>query len=67
MTSEKIKNGILALLRKNDRIGLTITELVSKTGYSRSSIRTAIAYLEGSKKIHYINIGMAKLYRMDQK
>lgn len=67
MTIENIRNSILELLRINKYIGLTITDLVSKSNYSRSSIRTALAYLEGNKQVTYVNIGMAKLYRKAKK
>lgn len=57
--SESIKK----LLEKN-REGLTITEIVSRSKFSRSTIRTILANLEGAKKVSYKKIGMAKVYTL---
>ncbi len=54
---------IIGFLRKNDN-GLTITELVSLSRLSRSTIRVALARSEGAGKISFRNIGMAKVYVM---
>ncbi len=54
---------ILKLLKKNKE-GLTITELVKKSKYSRSTIRTGLAYLDGARKIKFRNVGMAKVYNI---
>ncbi|MCR4327095.1 MAG: hypothetical protein NUV46_00765, partial [Nanoarchaeota archaeon] len=47
--------------------GKTITELVNISNFSRSAVRTVIAKLEGANKIHFINIGMAKVYFLNEK
>jgi len=51
---------ILTLLKKSQ--GLTITEVVEQSEFSRSTIRTILAKLEGAKKISFRRIGMAKVY-----
>ncbi len=52
---------ILKVLKK--RLGgLTITDLVGSSSLSRSTIRVALAKLEGSGDISYRNVGMAKVY-----
>lgn len=42
--------------------GLTITELVDLSKLSRSTIRVALAMLEGKEEIRYRSVGMAKMY-----
>ena len=51
------------VLEKNPR-GLTITELVGKSGLSRSAVRIALARLEGANEVIVRNIGMAKVYSL---
>jgi predicted transcriptional regulator len=60
----KIKSAeekVIGILEKNSD-GSTITELVGKLDLSRSTVRVALARLEGERKISYRNIGMAKVY-----
>ena len=52
---------ILRILR-NSGEGRTITELTEISQLSRSAVRTALARLEGAKKINFRSIGMAKVY-----
>ena len=47
---------------KEKRNGLTITELSELSDTSRSTVRIALARLEGQGDISYRNIGMAKVY-----
>ena len=54
---------VVELLSKNKE-GLTITEIVDKSKFSRSTIRTILAKLEGARKVKVKNIGMAKLYTL---
>jgi len=56
---------ILKLLGVNKK-GLTITELVTISGLSRSQIRTSLARLEGADKISFRKIGMAKVYHLKE-
>lgn len=61
-----VKNGdverdIVELLRKNNN-GLTITELVNLSKFSRSTIRVILARLEGANEVSFREIGMAKVY-----
>jgi predicted transcriptional regulator len=51
------------LLKKNP-MGLTITDIVSKSKFSRSTIRTVLAKLEGGKQVIFKRIGMAKVYTL---
>jgi DNA-binding transcriptional ArsR family regulator len=53
---------VSSILEEED--GLTITDLVNKTKLSRSAIRTALAILEGAKKVSIRKIGMAKVYSL---
>ena len=58
--SDKVVNNIYSILKKSP--GLTITEIVEKIPFSRSAIRTALAKLEGAKKVSIRKVGMAKVY-----
>lgn len=42
--------------------GISITEIVSLSGLTRSAVRTILAQLEGANQVSVRNIGMAKLY-----
>ena len=54
----------VAFILKNSD-GLTITELVKKTKLNRSSIRTALAKLDGAEKVIIRKVGMAKVYSLN--
>ena len=54
---------IIHLLKK-EKEGLTITEIVNKSKFSRSTIRTILAKLEGGNKVNIKHIGMAKVYTL---
>jgi len=56
-----VKKEILNILGNNSK-GLSITELVDISGYSRSLMRTALAMLEGAGEISFRQAGMTKLY-----
>lgn len=56
---------VLSCIKKS-RSGLTITNLVNKLKISRSTIRTALANLEGAKLVSVRSIGMAKLYTVSR-
>jgi DNA-binding Lrp family transcriptional regulator len=60
---DNILNKIVSILRNNSR-GLTITEIVNKTNLSRSTVRTALANLEGGNRVSIKKIGMAKVYTL---
>jgi len=60
-TSNSPEKKIVQILR-NSGEGRTITELTEISQLSRSAIRTALARLEGAKKITFRPIGMAKVY-----
>lgn len=59
-----MKDNIEEILKiiSNSETGMTITELVNNSEYSRSTVRTCLANLEGAEKIVYRKVGMAKLY-----
>ena len=56
-------NKVAFILKNSD--GLTITELVKKTKLNRSSIRTALAKLDGAEKVIIRKVGMAKVYTLN--
>lgn len=58
---EEMIEKILKVLQKDS---LTITEIQKKTKGTRSAIRTALARLEGAKKINFRRVGMAKMYSL---
>jgi GTP-sensing pleiotropic transcriptional regulator CodY len=62
---DKITDKINSILKKNSNGGLTITELVNISKLTRSSIRIALAKLDGAGKISMRKIGMAKVYSID--
>jgi len=51
---------VYSVLKNSD--GMTITEIVRKTKLNRSSVRTALAKLDGAEKVRVKKIGMAKVY-----
>jgi len=59
--SHSPENKILRILGSSDD-GRTITELTEISQLSRSTVRTALARLEGGEKIIFRPIGMAKVY-----
>lgn len=42
--------------------GVTITDIVNRSGLSRGVVRISLARLEGAGKILFKEVGMAKLY-----
>lgn len=58
---EVLESEVLGILEEVGE-GLTISDLVRLSGFSRSAIRTVLAKMEGGGKVDYRNIGMAKLY-----
>lgn len=58
------ENDIVGLLRVRG-YGLTITELVSLSKFSRSTVRVVLARLEGANEVSFREIGMAKVYRWE--
>lgn len=61
-----MEDKIIQVLKQNPRKGLTITELVLLSKLSRSALRTALAKLEGAKKVSIRKVGMAKVYSLDE-
>ena len=64
VTNGNAEKLVLGFLRKNSD-GLTITELVSMSKLSRSTVRVVLARLEGGEKISFREIGMAKVYHLE--
>ena len=62
-TNGDAEKRIMDFLRKGVN-GLTITELVSLSKLSRSTVRVVLARLEGGEKIFFREIGMAKVYQL---
>ena len=63
--TEKIKNKILSVLRKNPE-GLTIIKLASLVGMHRNTIPRYLYELKGEQKVRIRQIGMAKLFYLNQ-
>lgn len=61
VTNGNTEKRIVDFLRKNNG-GLTITELVSLSKLSRSTVRVVLARFEGAEKVSFRRIGMAKVY-----
>ena len=61
-----VENKIIETLIKNSGKGLTITELVNASKISRSAVRIALAKLEGAKKVSIREIGIAKVYSLNE-
>ncbi|MGK0232628.1 MAG: DeoR/GlpR family transcriptional regulator of sugar metabolism [Patescibacteria group bacterium] len=61
---EQSEKAIMSGLKKQD--GMTITELVNDSKLSRSTIRIALAKLEGAQNVVVRQIGMAKLYSLNK-
>jgi predicted transcriptional regulator len=61
---EKSESGVINVL-KSSRDGLTITELVGLSKFSRSTVRVVLARLEGGNKVSIRRIGMAKVYALE--
>ena len=60
---DSVVDKIDSILRNSNY--LTITEIVKKTKLNRSSIRTALAKLDGAGKVSVRKIGMAKVYLLN--
>ncbi len=58
--SDNVVNEVVSTL--NNSNGLTITEIVEKAKLNRSSVRIALAKLDGAEKVFVRKIGMAKVY-----
>jgi len=54
---------IVEVLRNNPA-GSTITLIVQNSNFSRSTVRTILAKLEGAGKVKIREVGMAKLYSL---
>jgi len=61
MMEDKVIKSIITLLKKDNR-GITITDLVKKTGFSRSTIIQRLALLQGAKKLIIRQVSGAKLH-----
>lgn len=61
MEKTNTEKKVVDVLKKNKE-GMTITELVKSSDLSRSTVRVALARLEGKEDISFRNIGMAKVY-----
>ncbi len=57
---DKNMKKICGLLGKSE--DMTITDIVSRVKLSRATTRIALARLEGSGKVDFKKIGMAKIY-----
>jgi predicted transcriptional regulator len=58
---EVLEREVLGILEEVGE-GLTISDIVRMSGFSRSAVRTILARMEGGGKVGFRNVGMAKLY-----
>ncbi len=63
MFNKKV-NKVITILRKNSIHGLTITELVKVSKFSRHIVITILTKLEGAEKVFIRRAGMAKIYSL---
>ena len=61
------KEGKIKLILKKTSRGLTITDIVNKSKFSRSTVINILSRLEGADKISFRKIGMAKIYSLNKK
>lgn len=61
--SNNAEGDVVEFLRKANG-GLTITELVNLSKFSRSTVRVVLARLEGGEKVNVRVVGMAKIYSL---
>lgn len=61
MKEKNTEKKIIDALKKSED-GATITELIKLSNLSRSTVRVALARLEGQENVRYRNVGMAKVY-----
>ena len=61
------KEGKIKLILKKTSRGLTITDIVNKSKFSRSTVINILSRLEGAGKISFRKIGMAKIYSLNKK
>ena len=55
------------LILKKSHKGLTITNIVDKSKFSRSTVIKVLSMLEGAGKISFRKIGMAKIYSLNKR
>ena len=60
---DKTANKVVSTLKKDG--GMTITDIVKKTKLNRSAVRTALAKLDGARRVRIKKIGMAKVYSLN--
>ena len=60
---ESKEKEVVSILKENPS-GMTITLLVKNSDFSRSTVRTILAKLEGGGKVKIREGGMAKLYSL---
>lgn len=65
MIDERMRK-VIVVLKENFNKGLSITEIVKISKLSRYMVLTALAKLEGAKKVRVRNIGMVKLYFLEE-
>jgi len=59
------EKSIISLLKKNQDIGMTITEIVNKTELRRDPVRMALSKLIGANEVYFRKVGMAKVYLLN--
>ena len=63
---ERIKSKILKLLSRHPE-GLTVTQASKKSRLNYMTVSRYFAILHAEGKVDYVQIGMAKLYRLKNK
>ena len=63
---KRIKSKILKLLSRHPE-GLTVTQASKRSGFNYMTVSRYFAILRAEGKVDYVQIGMAKLYRLNPK
>ncbi len=64
---DKKMGKIIGILERSLNNGLTITELVKVSKFSRHTVITILTKLEGAEKVFIRKAGMAKIYSLKKR
>ena len=61
------KEDKIKLILKKSHKGLTITDIVNKSNFSRSTVINVLSKLDGAGQASFRKIGMAKIYSLNSR